>query len=533
MVNEEIFGLMGEGLEMLNKSKYTFEDPTGQKTNYNPFFGSFNISSSEKYGLEFINGGLIKGVVPFKPSIKGTVGMMMGDYNKGAGRDSTSFSLPLDIDKVASLQRIWHAVNNTFWGCTENYEERKLSSLGSKEQREKYVFFSKESPNVDLGNDQKIHLDMGDLEQLLKKVSKDLLSDNILSNFVDFELSKNNKYFMNSEGSKIFSSYMRYSIALHVNAVDSKNRVIPHSKVFYGLEGDELPTYDQLMEAGEILKEEVLDIVKSPIQKNGIFPTILDGKNNGVLWHEVIGHALEAHGMQESMWGGKTSLFLGKLEKMIAPEFISLYDDPTIPNLDGSYKFDEEGVRSQRVELIKDGVLKNYLHSRSSAAFFNTSSNGHARASPGNASTPRMSNLIVESSNQVNFEQLKEYLIHECEKQSKDYGLLLTGTAGGLTLPEESFFQTFPSQVFQIDRHGKTKRVRGIYIVGTPYQTMNNMIQTSDRQSVFQGSCGAESGWIPSTISAPDALINSLELNRIPSDSYEELDESIVPKPKI
>ena len=82
MVNEEIFGLMGEGLEMLNKSKYTFEDPTGQKTNYNPFFGSFNISSSEKYGLEFINGGLIKGVVPFKPSIKGTVGMMRSEERR-------------------------------------------------------------------------------------------------------------------------------------------------------------------------------------------------------------------------------------------------------------------------------------------------------------------------------------------------------------------------------------------------------------------------------------------------------------------
>ncbi len=83
--------------------------------------------------------------------------------------------------------------------------------------------------------------------------------------------------------------------------VDSKNRVIPHNKVFYSLDKGGLPTYDDLMEKGEKLKKELSDIVNSPIQKNDVYPVIIDPSNHGVLWHEVVGHALEGHRMQHLM----------------------------------------------------------------------------------------------------------------------------------------------------------------------------------------------------------------------------------------
>jgi predicted Zn-dependent protease len=76
-------------------------------------------------------------------------------------------------------------------------------------------------------------------------------------------------------------------------------------------------------------------------------------------------------------------------------------------------------------------------------------------------------------------------------------------------------------------------QVRGIYVVGTPYQAMSNIIQTSDQFGVFNGVCGAESGFIPSTQRTPHALISSLEVNRIPSEAYEERKDVVVQKPKL
>jgi|TARA_B100001971_G_C18195418_1_gene541142 predicted Zn-dependent protease len=292
-----------------------------------------------------------------------------------------------------------------------------------------------------------------------------------------------------------------------------------------------IPCYDDIMARGETLTSELLDIIKAPLEKNDTLPVILDGENTGVVFHEVIGHSLEAHRMQEDEWGDVTTLFKDKIGEKVAPEFITLYDDPTRQELDGHYQFDEDGVRSQKVMLVENCVLKNYLHSRESAGYFKTRSNGHARAYGSHTPTPRMSNLFVESNNRVSFDELVESLRKECVDQKKPYGLLMEGTNGGLTLPEECFFNTFPSNVFRVYANGKTERVRGAYIVGTPLQVLNNFIQTSDRYSTFSGNCGAESGWIPSVEIAPDALVKSLEINRIPMSSYYKMPKPVLPKP--
>ena len=65
--------------------------------------------------------------------------------------------------------------------------------------------------------------------------------------------------------------------------------------------------------------------------------------------------------------------------------------------LAGSYDFDNEGTPAQRVEVIKDGVLKNFLMSRMPIKDFGVS-NGHGRNQPGLMPTGRQGNLIVTSS---------------------------------------------------------------------------------------------------------------------------------------
>ena len=362
-----------------------------------------------------------------------------------------------------------------------------------------------------------------------------------------FGVSLNNEgnYFVNTEGTKVFTHYTRFSLGITFFSYDSENSAIPLSQSFHTMDLSKLPDKEQLIESGEQLRKDLSEIVRAPVQRNGLFPAILDYENHGVIWHEAVGHALEGHRMQEDDFSYSVSLFNGKIGEKIAPDFLSLYDDPTIKTLDGHYKFDSEGVRAQKVMLVENGVLKNYLHSRQSAGYFKTSSNGHCRESIDNVTInpmqtlrnpgpcPRMSNLFVKSSNEASFEELKENLIKLCELQGKKYGLLLKECGGGLALPEESFFKTYPAHVYRVYRDGKIERVRSIYIVGTPYQILDNIIQTSDQYGLFNGTCGAESGWVPSTQTAPDALVKSLEVNTIPKETYPEMRSPVIPKPKL
>jgi PmbA protein len=72
------------------------------------------------------------------------------------------------------------------------------------------------------------------------------------------------------------------------------------------------------------------------------------------------------------------SFLKDKLEKPIFAPGIEIVDDPFRPRGMGSTPFDDEGVRVQKRELIKDGVLTSWLLNCSSAKQLGMTSTGHA-----------------------------------------------------------------------------------------------------------------------------------------------------------
>ena len=196
--------------------------------------------------------------------------------------------------------------------------------------------------------------------------------------------------------------------------------------------------------------------------------------------------------------------------------------------------YDEEGVAGQRVTLIKDGILEGYLHSRESAGYFKTKSNGHARADETLIPVSRMSNLIISSAHEVSYDELKEELVRLCKEQDKPYGLILSGAIGGMALPQNTVFDTYPKYITRVyPPHGRTgireEMSRGAYVVGTAAQTLQNIILTSNKYNTRSSFCGAESGFVPVSQTAPDALLSSLDINRIPKKSYPHLRTRVLP----
>ena len=57
----------------------------------------------------------------------------------------------------------------------------------------------------------------------------------------------------------------------------------------------------------------------------------------------------------------QASFLVGALNKQIFPEFITISEDPLIPKAVGSAPFDNEGVATQKRNVIEKGVLNNYI----------------------------------------------------------------------------------------------------------------------------------------------------------------------------
>jgi len=145
-------------------------------------------------------------------------------------------------------------------------------------------------------------------------------------------------------------------------------------------------------------------------------------------------------------------------------------------------------------------------------------SNGHERAQVGLPPVSRQGNLVVESSKQVSNAELRTMLLEEVKRQGKPFGLLIDDIAGGFTMTgrgQPQAFQVTPLVVYRIYPDGRPdEMVRGVDIVGTPLVSLTKILATGDKQEVFNGYCGAESGSVPVAAVSPAILISEMEVQK-------------------
>jgi predicted Zn-dependent protease len=258
---------------------------------------------------------------------------------------------------------------------------------------------------------------------------------------------------------------------------------------------------------------------KAPLTEPFNGPAILSGRASAVFFHEVLGHRLEGQ-RQRGDEEGQT--FTKEVGKPVLPPFLSVSDDPTRSKfgdtwLSGTYAYDDEGQKAEKVDLIQDGVLKTFLMSRMPIASFGQS-NGHGRAQMGRVPNGRQGNLIVTSTKSVPESELRKMLIDEAKKQGKPYGLYFEDISSGFAVTTRSSPQAFsvvPLVVYRVYVDGRPDElVRGVSIVGTPLAAMKSIMATSDKDEVFNGECGAESGSIPVSAVAPAMLLSEIETQK-------------------
>jgi TldD protein len=280
-----------------------------------------------------------------------------------------------------------------------------------------------------------------------------------------------------------------------------------------------LPSEAELTAKIDKMALDLRDLRKAPVAEPYDGPALLSGRAAAVFFHEVLGHRMEGHRQKDEDEG---QTFTKKVNQEVLPTFLSVSDDPTIKELGGVklagyYEFDNEGSPAQRVAVIQDGILKNFLMSRMPIKDFSVS-NGHGRNQPGLMPTGRQGNLIVTSTKSVPEVDLRQKLIDEVKKQGKPYGLYFDDIQGGFTLTTRSLpqaFQVLPVIVYRVYADGRPDElVRGVDIVGTPLAALTRIITTGDQQHVFNGVCGAESGSVPVSAVAPAMLFSEMEVQK-------------------
>jgi predicted Zn-dependent protease len=431
---------------------------------------------------------------------------------------------PLDDDPAALRQALWLLTDEKYKGALTTYLRKKARAVNSVESEDKTQTpsQSREKPAVVLEAVKPVPFDHDRWARLARRLSERFKAHpELFDSEVKVDLDRQVRHFVSSEGSELLTQQAMYSVHLWAATRAADGQLLDTSRDLYAPTEGQLPSDAALDAAADQLTGQLLAMRVAPVADPYTGPALLAPEATGVLFHEAVGHRLEGD-RQDDDTEGRT--FKGQVGNAVLPTFLTVVDDPTAVAqgpvaLNGFYRYDEQGVAGQRTPLVEKGVLRGYLLSRRMVKGFDHS-NGHGRAAPGRTPAARMSNLVVtgDGTHQKSWEALKAQLIEEAKRQGKPYGLIIRDMSGGNTNTSGYGYQAFKGQprlVFRVDvATGKETLVRGVEMVGTPLTVINKLVALGDTPGVFNGYCGAESGFIPVSTVAPAALINEIELQR-------------------
>ena len=435
-------------------------------------------------------------------------------------RGSGNIQLALDDDESSIGHALWHNTDKIFRDAAKRLERIRTDLKVKVEEEDKSNDFSREAPQVHIEPPAALSVDRAAWANRLRKLSAVAREYPLIYNSnITLGAFAGTRYMVTSEGTRLQTAEIRYRLTLSAGTKADDGMDLSQFADFNASSLPGLPGDAEIEAAFRGILEQVVALRAAPLAEPHIGPAILRNRASGVFFHEIFGHRIEGH-RQKDVTEGQT--FAKMIGEPVLPEFISVYSDPTLPrladtDLRGHYKFDDEGVRASRVTLVENGVLKTFLMSRTPLEKV-PNSNAHGRRQPGQAPVGRQSNLVVESSKQVSFPQLRELLIEECKRQGKPYGLLFEDISGGFTTTTRrgpQSFKVLPLVVYRVYADGRPDElIRGVDIVGTPLTAFSKISYTGDDVAVFNGSCGAESGWVPVSAASPSILVSTIEIEK-------------------
>ena len=310
------------------------------------------------------------------------------------------------------------------------------------------------------------------------------------ANFVNSMLFQVNeqKYFASTDGSYIDQDIHRIWAPMTVSAIDkatgkfrSRDGLsMPAGMGFEYLDGRKedkfaLPggvigygnSYDMLEDAVAAAKQ-AQEKLKAPSVKPGKYDLVLDPSHLWLTIHESVGHPTELDRVlgYEANYAGTSFATLDKWKSKDyrwGSDKVTIVADKTQKNSLGAVGYDDEGVKTQRWDLIKDGILVNYQVIRDQAHILGLDhSQGCCYAdSWSSVQFQRMANVSLQPGTQK---------LSPAEMvKAVDNGIYIVGR-GSYSIDQQRYNAQFGGQLFYEIKNGKiTQMIEDVaYQIRTP-----------------------------------------------------------------
>jgi TldD protein len=372
---------------------------------------------------------------------------------------------------------------------------------------------------------------------------------------VNYYLIYATTYLMTSEGTTIRASRSLAAVEAALDTQADDGMPLHNSYAVYVARPDGLPDAATVAKGLGNAATQLMALRASPNVPDYTGPVLFDASAAGSMIAQVLGPSFSGarpplsmvqrfDEIMESM-GGRSE-WSGRIGTRVLSTGVSLVDDPTLKEFQGqpllgSYEVDDEGVKAQRVALVKNGILRELLMSRRPGPDAEDS-NGHARSALLSDTRPLASNLLVQVDDPLKPADLRKKFIDACREDGhewclevkqmdnpaltsvhqEDFSEFIGGVAGGIASGERIPLLAY--RVYVAD--GREELVRGGRIEGLTARLMRNILGIGDDATVYTymqnpsvgfagtalGSFGSAQDGIPSTVIAPSLMLDDVEV---------------------
>jgi TldD protein len=483
-----------------------------------PYYVEYRVSDVQQFDADAAFGALRLSQTAHARSVR--VVVRVGDYKQDSYTDGQGVVdlAPIEDDPVSLRYSLWESTDRAYKIAAQALATKKANQTQFSSSQG-FDDFAHADPLQSIG--PLVHLQFNQQQwndALVKATALFKTTPEFESVSANARFYAVNKYFANTEGTVTRSGYETESLSLAASAQASDGMYLRRSPSFVAAKVSDLASPDQFVDAAAQALKTLKELRAAPVvEENYAGPVLFSPDAAADLLYTMIGSNVEAVRPRQGDTARTVGPFAASYKSRVLPQFLSVVDDPTLSafqgkSLAGSYAVDDEGVRAQKVSLIENGSLVNYLLGREPIRDF-PQSNGHGRAAPGQAARPSMGNLIVQASESSSPADLRKKLIDMCRDANKPYGyyvdtLLISRQSngrGGSTVQVEPLLLR---RVYVSDGHEEL--VRGAAFDQLDTRSLRNDIVAAGNDAALDN----YGGLLPVSVVAPSLLFDELELRQ-------------------
>ncbi len=473
-----------------------------------PYYIEYRVNDVDDYSAEAAFGALVQSQRVHVRILR--VVVRIGDYKQdsyfGQGVGETNI-LPLDNDAIALRHQIWSATDDAYKSAGQAYAEKQAAMKQFSADPSPVDDFAKVPVVIAVRPVTALKLDEKDWKKTLEEVT-DLYKQypDVQTSTASARFTGVNEYFVNSEGTVTRDGHSTYSLQLNNAAQAADGMRVSRNPAYMVARAEELPSRETLLADARKTLDTVVALRNAPIVEEEYRGPVLfapDAADDVVA--SLIGQNVVGRKPQLGKPNRTTGSFASSYKTRVLPDFLSVVDDPTMKEFAskttvGSYDVDSEGVKAQRVTVIDNGTLTNYLLGRQPIRDF-PESNGHGRAGPGVFPSAGLGVLILKSSEPQTPEALRARAIQIVKDQGLPYAYRVDTLGPGNT----------PRLLYRVyAKDGHEELVRGAVFSELDVRAMrSDLIAAGNDPLVSNRSMGA-----PTTIVSPSLLFGELEVKR-------------------